>query len=318
MPINNNEIIDTSWKMKVSLINSLIMILGLSLVSCKSEKKDISKFDESNILPAINIIPQVKEVPFDSFNREEIKINLQNKILQKQPLIVHVFVPLCDNDNQGIVPVSASLGDGQNLKTNLYWGAGYGLKTHFKKTGWKIISDVIDTSNAVLERIIFEKNITPSARVIVIADAYAGDEMNLCLEDFFSNLAETLNDSVKINDTVFIDLNKADLVAFTGHNGLMDNGINEKINKSATPKDAVVIACISHSYFKERLNYVNAYPLVTTKSLMAPEAYVISAIINSWANMEDDRTIFISAASAYSTYQKCSLNAAKSIFKTGW
>lgn len=63
----------------------------------------------------------MKEVPFDSFNREEIKINLQNKILQKQPLIVHVFVPLCDNDNQGIVPVSASLGDGQNLKTNLYW-----------------------------------------------------------------------------------------------------------------------------------------------------------------------------------------------------
>ncbi len=302
----------------MSIINSLILILGLSLVSCKSETKDISKLDESNILPAINIIQLEEEVPFDSFSREEIITTLQNKILNKQPLLVHVFVPLCDNDNQGIVPVSASLGDGQNLRTNLYWGAGYGLKTHFKKTGWKIISDVIDTSNAVLERIVFEKNITPSTRIIVIADAYAGDEMPLCLEDFFSNLAETLNDSVKINDSVFIDLNQVDLVAFTGHNGLMDNSIGEKINKNAKPKDAVVIACISHSYFNERLNYVNAYPLVTTRSLMAPEAYVISAIINSWANMEDERSVFLSAASAYSTYQKCSLNAGKSIFKTGW
>jgi len=35
-----------------------------------------------------------------------------------------VFVALADNFNQGIVPVSAKLGNGDNPKTNLYWGAG--------------------------------------------------------------------------------------------------------------------------------------------------------------------------------------------------
>jgi hypothetical protein len=30
-----------------------------------------------------------------------------------RPVVVHVVVALCDNDNQGIVPVSRQLGDGQ-------------------------------------------------------------------------------------------------------------------------------------------------------------------------------------------------------------
>jgi len=34
---------------------------------------------------------------------------------------IHVFVALCDNVNQGIVPVSAKLGNGQDIKGNLYW-----------------------------------------------------------------------------------------------------------------------------------------------------------------------------------------------------
>ena len=33
---------------------------------------------------------------------------------------IHVFVALCDNENQGIVPVNSSLGNGQNSESNLY------------------------------------------------------------------------------------------------------------------------------------------------------------------------------------------------------
>ena len=302
----------------MTILNPLTLIISLLFISCRQEKKEISPEPEIITIPIINNKPVAEEVPFDSFNRDNITAQLQNKILNKQPLVAHVFVPLCDNDNQGIVPVSASLGDGKNLKTNLYWGAGYGLKTHFKKTGWTVISDEIDTSLTVMERIVFQKTLVNGTKIIVIADAYAGDKMQLCLEDFFNTLAEKRSETVKINDELNIDLNKTDMVAFTGHNGLMDNNVSEHINKNAKQKDAVVIACISHSYFKEKLNYLNAYPLVTTTSLMAPEAYVLNAIINSWANMDDEKTIFLNAATAYSNYQKCSLKAAKNIFITGW
>lgn len=302
----------------MKLLITLAFLLNILFISCKTEKKGDVLQDDHIPVTVLNTNVVIAETPFDSFNRDQIKAELHNKILRKEPLIVHVFVPLCDNDNQGIVPVSKSLGDGKNVKTNLYWGAGYGVKTHFKKSGWNVISEMNNLSEDVLERIIFEKNIAPSVNVIVIADAYAGDKMQTCLEGFFNNLAETLNDSVKINDSLSIDLNNADLVAFTGHNGLMDNGVSETINKNAKPKDAVVIACISHPYFIERLNHLHAYPLITTNSLMAPEAYVLDAIINSWANMEEENFIFLSAANAYSKYQKCSLTSAKHIFKTGW
>ena len=42
---------------------------------------------------------------------------------------VHVFVALADNQNQGIVPVPAGLGNGLDPAHNLYWGAAAGVKT---------------------------------------------------------------------------------------------------------------------------------------------------------------------------------------------
>ncbi len=44
---------------------------------------------------------------------------------------IHIFVALCDNKNQGIVPVPPILGNGEDPKNNLYWGALYGVKTFF-------------------------------------------------------------------------------------------------------------------------------------------------------------------------------------------
>src|SRR5687768_2778496 len=41
--------------------------------------------------------------------------------------VVHVFVALCDNEYQGIVPVPARIGNGDDPDNNLYWGAAYGV-----------------------------------------------------------------------------------------------------------------------------------------------------------------------------------------------
>ena len=58
--------------------------------------------------------------------------------IKNQGKVIHVLVALCDNENQGIVPVPAHLGDGEDPKKNLYWGAAYGVKTFFSKSNdWK-------------------------------------------------------------------------------------------------------------------------------------------------------------------------------------
>lgn len=51
---------------------------------------------------------------------------------------IHVFVALADNEHQGIVPVAAKLGNGEDAEHNLYWGSAYGIKTFFSRSpDWK-------------------------------------------------------------------------------------------------------------------------------------------------------------------------------------
>src|SRR5215471_3154983 len=68
-------------------------------------------------------------------------IGLQALHAQSSPRTVHVFVALADNVNQGIVPVPAKLGKGDDPEHNLYWGAAAGVKTFFARSAeWQLIS----------------------------------------------------------------------------------------------------------------------------------------------------------------------------------
>src|ERR1700759_4037689 len=69
---------------------------------------------------------------------------------------IHVFVALCDNKYQGIVPVPAKIGNGQDPELNLYWGCDNGVRTFFKKSkNWKLVKKQ-KLNDTVLERLIFK------------------------------------------------------------------------------------------------------------------------------------------------------------------
>ena len=51
-------------------------------------------------------------------------------LFSQPPKSIHIIVALCDNEFQGIVPVSDLLGNGREPGTNLYWGALFGVKTN--------------------------------------------------------------------------------------------------------------------------------------------------------------------------------------------
>ena len=92
--------------------------------------------------------------------------------ISKAQRVTYSLVALCDNASQGIVPVPASIGDGDNPKTNLYWGCGYGLKTFFKKSAdWKLISTT-KVDSIILERLLF---FNKTQNVYHIAEAYRGN-----------------------------------------------------------------------------------------------------------------------------------------------
>lgn len=251
------------------------------------------------------------------FDRSEIKSRLADKQRQGQPWVAHVLVPLCDNEHQGIVPVNSSLGNGQSLRTNLYWGAGYGIRTHFqRRSDWKSMEVQQPSAGPILERVAFHKQYPGGPEVILVADAYDGSRMQACLTDYFNYLAG--KDSLCLPGFPVPLGSGADLIAFNGHNGLMDEEVRIPANRDRIHRDAVAIACISHSYFEESLAKTGGYPFLTTNHLLAPEAYAIRGVIDAWAAGKEGEEVRKAAGAAYHAVQKCGLRGATNLFHAGW
>jgi hypothetical protein len=240
---------------------------------------------------------------------------------QNSPRTIHVFVALADNANQGIVPVPAKLGNGEDPEHNLYWGSAFGVKTFFSRSpDWKLVASGQKPKDEVLERCIFKYR---TANVYVIADAYRGREIKTAILNFFDAAAGLTWGQVKIKDgsqelTVNI-LGGSNLVTYIGHDGLMDFQLPRiPRKKNNTPRQAIILACASKAYFAEPLRASGAYPLLWTTNLMAPEAYTLKSALDGWILGEDNEQIRERAAAAYDKYQKCGLNPARRLMATGW
>ena len=231
--------------------------------------------------------------------------------------VIHVFVALADNVNQGIVPVSATLGNGDNAATNLYWGAAFGIKTFFSRNkDWELISVTRNPSDTILERCIFKHRRTS---LHMVADAYRGKEISQTTVDFLEAAAGKPGERLTAGTVELHTGGSADLVAYIGHNGLMDFNLNSHPQgRDERERRAIILACASKSYFSSALRESGATPLLWTTNLMAPEAYVLSAAIDGWIKKESDEQIRLRAADAYNKYQSCGLKGARALVATGW
>jgi len=237
-----------------------------------------------------------------------------------QAKTIHVYVALCDNVYQGIVPVPKKIGNGKDPRLNLYWGAGYGVKTFFdvKTKDWKLVKSLKSSNPNILDRLLF-KHVTKE--IYLLADAYDGEQIKPCVEDFLksSNKQNTL--TIKVADQELFFGGGAELVAYVGHDGLMDFDVNVPyfdIEDDQNKNDVMILACYSRSYFSSEIEKANANPILWTTHLMAPEAYTLKAAIDGWINNETGAQIDERAAQAYHKYQKCGIRGARNLFTTGF
>jgi hypothetical protein len=249
---------------------------------------------------------------------------LDSKAPRNSVTVIHVFVALCDNVNQGIVPVAPSLGNGDDALRNLYWGAAFGVKTFFTKSkDWRLVPAQTQSSKSasvVLERSIFKRR---DGDVFLVAEAYRGSYIQQATQDFLAATAGAPGESVEVSidgKTVMLYLGgSANLIAYVGHDGLMDFHLTSFPKKRDQEKrEAIILACASKSYFAEPLKATGAKPLLWTTNLMAPEAYILSAAIDGWLSKETDEQIRLRAAKAYNQYQNCGIKSANNLFVTGW
>ncbi len=229
---------------------------------------------------------------------------------------IHVLVALCDNKYQGIVPVPAKIGNGQDPGNNLYWGCGYGIQTYFKKSSnWTFIK-TIKGQGVKMQRLVFKHK---QKNTYLIADAYNGMHIKDCTVDFFKSCSGQLKDILDVNGKRIGINGNASLIAYIGHDGLMDFSLSESFrNADGQKRDAIMLACISKKYFAPHLSETQARPLVWSTGLMSPEAYTLHDALNAYINGQSPEAIRTAAARAYAKYQKCSEKAARNLLVTGF
>ena len=231
--------------------------------------------------------------------------------------VIHIVVALCDNKYQGIIPVPARIGNGDDLVDNLYWGCDLGIKTYFRHSSdWKLVQSIKSPSPVILERIVFTNR---RSHTVLVADAYRGREIKRATEDFLTFAAGNQPSALKVDKHNLTIGGGADFLVYVGHDGLMNFGVSPSLpSKIGKPKNVAVLCCKSQQFFAPAIRSANATPLLWTKSLMAPEAYVAEAAIQSFLKKESGTQATERAAKAYSKYQHISLKAARTVFASGF
>ncbi|MGU3373389.1 hypothetical protein [Chryseobacterium sp. M5A1_1a] len=277
----------------------LLISFGLCFIGCESKGKD-------------------KSASKASLSGNPIKEKLKNADhFNKDTKTIHVLVALCDNKYQGIVPVPEKIGNGQDPDQNLYWGAGYGVRTYFKKSkDWKFLKSE-KTDSIRMERLVFQH--VTKKNYYLVADAYDGQYIENCTKDFFYSSSGQMKDILRVNNTTIGIYGNSSLVSYIGHDGLMDFQLSESFkNTDGKIRDCIILACYSKKFFSPLLQETKTNPLVWTSHLMAPEAYILHDALTGYINNESGEQIRNRSALAYSKYQKCSLKAARNLLVTGW
>ena len=222
-------------------------------------------------------------------------------LLLLQPLMavpkkVAVFVALCDNASQGIIPVPAKIGDGNKPEDNLYWGCTDGFAGCFGSSkSWKLQKREVPDDKRILERRLYRHD---SGDIEITAEGWRGSDIKECLKAF---------------DAALIS-GKWDLCAYIGHDVLMDADVPMVEGKASKPCDAIVLCCMSEVYFKKRLAAMNVRPVMLTTQLMYPGSFLLRDSLPLWSKARPNEELRQAAAAAYAKNQKISQKAAAGVF----
>ena len=212
---------------------------------------------------------------------------------------IRVFVALCDNATQGIIPVPPKIGNGNDLDNNLYWSCDEGLRRVFQNSSrWQLTSGR-RTDKAGDELVMDELEFTHKAsKARLVASAYRGSQMQQCLRDFESA----------------IRAGEHDLVVFIGHNGLMDAQLPVVAASPARKADVIVLCCKSADYFRDRITAQGGRPVLLTTQLMYPGAFILRDAAEAWLGSGNTEALRTAAAQAYAKNQGISVKAARGVF----
>lgn len=238
------------------------------------------------------------------------------------PLVVEVFVPLCSNWQ--IWCGATYAGQPHVPRTNIYWGAVFGSRTFLerRRSGYERV-EVKAVDAVELERAVFRGRVPQAAwglerdgELVVVLHALHGSHIDEAVARHYRRAAR--GGTVSFHEGERERTHRVHAVGYVGHNRLMDGIAYPPLLPAAGPRDApvptFVLACGSERYFTRALRAVGSEPVVMTRTFMAPEGYVLDAVLQGLAANEPAPLIRGRAVAAYAKWQKLSPGQAGVIF----
>ncbi|MEO6777467.1 MAG: hypothetical protein ABI467_31360 [Kofleriaceae bacterium] len=240
-----------------------------------------------------------------------------------KPLVVEVHAPLCERTI--IACGNQKLGDGDNPDTNLYWSTTPGFGEWFARRGggWKRVlkQDASETGDAdILAVLVYRRTVTASAAWVkrgaphqfeldVVIHGWRGKAIDRALAAYADDVSgkgtrELVVTNQSAHKTTLEAGGAAQLVAFVGHNRLMDLDTFTWPEPGKVPQGAIAIACDTAPYMKQQVSAATRVPLLMTSDLLFANAAPLEAAVLAFASGGGYAEIRKDAATAYAKIQQ--------------
>jgi hypothetical protein len=251
----------------------------------------------------------------------ELTAKVVKDVAAGKPLVVEVHVPLCQS---GITACgNAKLGDGDNPDTNLYWSTtpGFGRWFDRKGGGWKrVLKATRDSGETgdkdILELRVYRRTLSTSSAwrklgapktvdVVLVIHGWRGSQIDRALAAYAADVSGQGTRTITLADKSTIDAGgAAQIVAFVGHNRLMDLDTYAWPEPGKETKGTIAIACHTSSYMKRDVTASTRVPLLMTNDYLFSNAAPLEAAVLAFARGGGYAAIRVDAATAYAGVQK--------------
>jgi hypothetical protein len=240
-------------------------------------------------------------------------------LAEGKPLVVQIHAPLCEKT---IIPCgNDKLGDGDNPGTNLYWSTSPGFGKWFARRGggWTRVLEqaAADTGDKdVLAVHVYRRSLAaPKAwiargaprrfDVVVVVHAWRGTAIDRALDAYAREVSGLDERTITIDggDTITAG-GAAQLVAYSGHNRLMDVATYPWPAPAKRATGAIAVACKTADYMEDVVPAPTRVPLLMTRDFLFANAAPVEAVVLAFARGGSYATIRRDAAAAYARVQK--------------
>jgi hypothetical protein len=241
------------------------------------------------------------------------------------PLRVRIYVALCDNASQGIVPVkNPAICDGEAPDRNIYWVGSGGLRGYLDGHGWQrtAYETAQDPREPVLIRARWTRRFASGGRlralgvrkpieVEIEALAYRGRRIRSAMADYVADVHGAAGASAPPH-----------LVGYIGHDYYMDTlddlkTWTETRSDAQLPRGVFALSCSGEQVIRPHVTRPVAPLLVLNRSLTYPGAWTVGGLVEGFTQGRDGRGIHALATEYFTAGKQKPRGSLNGVFSYG-